>query len=166
MAACLWVVLKPTQFTPDPQCKQHWPQLHNIRTRRLVKRHFVTARHRIIKFQWSNDHRRWNMKGWQKNHLSDKHDKSQFLLRSRDGRIRIWRKNKTAYYQHICLITALLHYCRCCNSMWLLIMRLNTLLTQILTLYLPSSIYTLKQPIVFYPGRLSKKETSGIKVRR
>lgn len=109
---------KANPFTPAPQLRHHWPpggrvsvrtlvrRLHrgNLRARRVVKRPALTARHRIIRLQWANDHRRWNMRSWQKIHWSDE---SRFLLRPVDGRIRVWRENKTAYAQNnICPTTA------------------------------------------------------------
>jgi hypothetical protein len=66
-------------------------RLHNahLRARRPVKRPYLSPHHRQARLQWANDHLLWNIRNWQKIHLSDE---SWFFLLPVDRRIRVWRQ--------------------------------------------------------------------------
>jgi hypothetical protein len=51
----------------------------------------------LLLLQWANDHLLWNIRNWQKIHLSDE---SWFFLLPVDRRIRVWRQINTAYNEN------------------------------------------------------------------
>ena len=81
-------------------------RLHHqgMRARRPVKRPQLTLRHRHARFDWSHDHLGWTIRTWKRVHWSDE---SRFLLRTTDGRARIWRQRNTSFQDnHILGTTA------------------------------------------------------------
>jgi hypothetical protein len=75
-----------------------------FRARRPIKRPLLRIRHKAVRFQWTRDHMRWNIRSWQIVHWSDE---SRFMLNPVDGRIHVWRQRNTAFLQeHIVGTTA------------------------------------------------------------
>jgi transposase len=62
--------------------------------RRPIKCPQLTLRHRHARFDWSHDHLGWTIRTWRRVHWSDE---SRFLLRSTDGRGRVWRQRNTSF---------------------------------------------------------------------
>ena len=67
---------------------------HGMRAQRPIKLPQLTLRHRHARFDWSHDHLGWTICTWRRVHWSDE---SRFLLRSTDGRARVWRQRNTSF---------------------------------------------------------------------
>ena len=89
---------------PCSELRQQWQNL-NVRAstrtvnRRLNKaglkarrprcRTFLTLDHRRSRVQWATNKFRWNLSTWRRIYWSDE---SRFLLRFKDGHVRVWRR--------------------------------------------------------------------------
>ena len=67
-----------------------------LRSRRPIKRPFLTNEHKRLRLAWCRHRQNWNLRSWRKVHWSDE---SRFLLHVVDGRTRVWRRSNTAYAQ-------------------------------------------------------------------
>nr|KAG5714146.1 hypothetical protein BaRGS_020474 [Batillaria attramentaria] len=61
----------------------------NLHARRPVRKPKLTAAHRASRLAWCTAHQRWPRAQWQLVLFSDE---SQFLVKPRDGRVRVWRR--------------------------------------------------------------------------
>ena len=81
-------------------------RLHHqgMRARRPIKRPQLTLLHCHARFDWSHDHFGWTIRTWRPVHWSDE---SRFLLRSTDGRAKVWPQRNTSFQDnHILGTTA------------------------------------------------------------
>ena len=62
---------------------------YGLKSRRPVKRAYLTARHRQARFNWARIHRRWTLRMWQDVVFSDE---SRYYLAKHDGRLRVYRR--------------------------------------------------------------------------
>ena len=61
-------------------------KVHGLRARRIIKRPFLTDRHKGLRLDWCLQRRAWNLRTCRKIRWSDK---SRFLLHVTDGRTRV-----------------------------------------------------------------------------
>ena len=73
-----------------------------LRSRRPIRRPFLSPRHIQERLEWSRRRARWNVRSWRRIHWSDE---SRFLVHLVDGRVRIWRYPNTRYARRNILTT-------------------------------------------------------------
>ncbi|GFT65117.1 transposable element Tcb2 transposase [Trichonephila clavipes] len=60
----------------------------NLKSKRPFRALPLTSEHRQLRLQWCKARSTWNVSDWQKVVFSDE---SRFVLRTDDGRVRVWR---------------------------------------------------------------------------